>query len=170
MLSTSQQAIIDNLISEFEKSNTSKKSNLTTLIDIEGIKERHEADRKLRLETELNNLNFKLELEKHILDWSENLSETLLSLGLKAKVWGHSEISIKITAIDKHICHTKEIVINGDVTTDPKSKQFGNGGMANGFEFSFYYTPNSSAKFRKIENLIADDRFKAKLERLYGMA
>ena len=133
MITKSQKEIISSLTTEFEKMNI-KPSIGGGLIDIGSILSQHEADKKRVNEIKLNNETFKGMQLDIVEEWVGRLNKDLVQLGLKAM---HNTSYIKITALDGHVCYTKEVTI--DVVLTTMDERIGNGSerIYNGIEYRF---------------------------------
>jgi predicted transcriptional regulator len=163
MLSTSQQAIIDNLTNEFNKSNTSIKSPLSDLFDVNAIINEHKEEERISLENKLNRESYELQLKEHMSLWATKLSELFLDLGLKATadVKGTTK-KIIISKIKVGQYGSRSIFIKGTVA------KRGGSNKVNGFRFDFIQSGTSHIDRPTLEEIISLNTFKVKIKNLYS--
>jgi hypothetical protein len=165
MITKNQKEIISLLTTEFEKMNT-KPSKGGSLFDVGSILSQHEADKKRVNEIKLNNESFEGMQLDILKEWTAKFNKDLVQLGLKAE---HNSYKIRITALEGHVCYTKEITIYVELTN--YSERVGNGSerIYNGIRYKF-----GKLKFETMEELIkrADGHGRITLEseirRLYN--
>tara|TARA_B100000768_G_C11101985_1_gene299521 strand:- start:91 stop:579 length:489 start_codon:yes stop_codon:yes gene_type:complete len=160
MLSASQQQIIDNITSEFNKYNDLKlKSNpLSGLIDIsEIVKEKSDLDNR-KTEIRANNIAFRKKLISELEGYVEELSELLKPLGLSAKLDTENSPSIKIGN------KNDDCVFRIYSRYNESSRDF-----INGYKYLLYGGRHhmETIFFSTMESLISSKDFKNKLKDIY---